>query len=581
VILLFAMAAHAAAPIIRYDLEADDGGFVASGDVGQWRWGAVSNGPGAGFDGARAWSTGLTADYLNAATDYLEIPVPPLTGLDRPTLSFQHWYEIRPGDLGWVEVDTGNGWSVIDPLYGYPSVAGFTGASGGWRTAVFDLGEYGPSPSLRLAFQSDSSGVGAGWTVDAVAFHDGDVASPHLEALTVLADTDDLVGPYPVEVDAADDTAVTSVTLHWRTDAGLQNTPMIQGSGGVWRGEIPAQLPDTTVSYWVEASDGSNDSREPLDNELSFRVYLPAPTDLTGPIGRVVATTAPLTWAAPDTANEILGYEVLRGDEVVATSTALSVDVPLDGTDDTYAVRAVYPAGVGDRSNSVTIDASVPTLVGLSPAQAWPGDSFRVQLTGQYLLLVQGDVTIDLGPGVQVAGVEVRDVDTAWLDVTVGNAASAGTRDLSIRSGAVSLDVPAAFEVLHSDDRPRLTDVSPARVRQGDTGELVLTHVGSLEGTPTVDLGEGVLVSAVEVDAGALVVRYAVAGDAALGTRAVRVDDGVRVLDGVELEVADAIPPPSGSCGTPLDPGTVASAAALLAVAARRGRRRAPGGLGA
>ena len=570
--LLLAISVASAAPFKLHDLEGDDGGFASSGDAGQWEWGAVVNGPGSGFDGANAWSTGRVADYLNASTDYLEIPVPSLLGLSRPMLSFQHWYELVPGDAGWLEVDNGNGWDALEPLYGYPVATGYTGATGGWRTAVFDLSGQGASPAVRLVFQTDLSGVAAGWTIDQVAFHDGDVAAPRLWDLTALADTDDLVGPYVVEVAAEDDTEVAAVDLVWTIDGVTSRVVMAPAGGDRWAGAIPAQAPDTVVTYWVEGMDGLNASREPIEASASFRVYLPAPTALTGPVGRVVALEASLSWTPPSGRNEVLSYEVLRGDTVVAASALPEASVPLVGSGDTFAVRAVYQEGPGDPSDTVTVDAAVPIVFGLDPSEGWPGDRLRVSLGGAYLLLSEEDIGVSLGEGVTVSAVDVRDVDTAWVDLALADEAAAGERALTLQTAGLTLTLPDAFRVLDAADRPRLLTLDPDRVRQGETGEILLAHAGELAGDPTVDLGEGVVVGGVERRDGAVLVRYTVTGAAPLGDRAVTLDDGVRRLTGVSLEVADALAPSTRGCGTPTRPGLVLVGLALGALVVRRRR---------
>ncbi|MFN7144001.1 MAG: hypothetical protein ACK4YP_09510 [Myxococcota bacterium] len=559
-----------AAPLVLYDLEAGDGGFTATGDAGQWEWGTVLNGPGGGFDGPRGWSTGRVSNYLNASADYLEVPVPSLDGVARASFSFQHWYDIIPGDYAWVEVDSGNGWTAIEPLYGYPVGAGYSGASGGWRPAVYDLSTYQPPLRVRLVFQTDLSGVSSGWTVDQVAFHDGDVAAPKLWDVTVLEDTDDLEGPYTVEVQAVDDTAVTGVDLVWRAHGAEGVVAMEPVGGDTWRGVLPAQPPDTEVTYRVEGTDGLNAAREPFDDDLSFRVYLPAPTDLVGPAGRVVDTEATLSWAAPEGRNEVLGYEVVRGGLVVARSDATEAVVPLAGGGDAFAVRAVYAAGAGDLSDHYYVDSVVPTVSALAPAEGWPGDTLRVALTGSYLLLVDGEVSANLGAGVAVTGIEVRDVDRAWLSLAVSDDAGAGPRALVLQNGDDVLTVPDAFTVLDGEDRPRLLRATPDVVRQGDEGELVLDLVGDLEGDPVVDLGDGIVTGAVRYAGDSLVVPYTVTGTAPLGERAVTLDDGVRVFRGVTLEVKNTLPTTQRGCGTPVTPTGVLVVGGLVLAALRR-----------
>ena len=64
----------AAAPLVSWDLESDDGGFVSGGETGQWEWGVVDSGPGAGSDGSRAWATVLSGAHRNDAVDTLTLP---------------------------------------------------------------------------------------------------------------------------------------------------------------------------------------------------------------------------------------------------------------------------------------------------------------------------------------------------------------------------------------------------------------------------------------------------------------------------------------------------------------------------
>jgi MYXO-CTERM domain-containing protein len=204
------------------------------------------------------------------------------------------------------------------------------------------------------------------------------------------------------------------------------------------------------------------------------------------------------------------------------------------------------------------------------PDEAWPEDSVRLLLTGTYLVLVDGEVSVDLGAGVEVVGVEVRDVDTAWIDLYVDPSAAAGPRTLTLQSGPVTLEVPDAFDVLDGGGRPRLDAVDPEFVRQGVETELVFTIVGGLEGLPTVDLGEGVIVESVWVEGDTVHVLCAVANDAALGERVPTIDDGVRVLDGVRFEVKDGVAPAADVCGPPAAPSGWLGLGGLVLLVRRR-----------
>ncbi len=569
-----ALALGPAPALVEWDLDADDGGFASGGETGQWAWGAVTHGPGSGWDGPNAWSTGLTADTLNDATDWLELPLPDLGGAGRPVLRFVHYLEIGAGDVARVEIDRGNGWEVAEPIYGYPAAGGFVGSSGGWAPVAVDLVG---ALAVRLVLDTDLAGVGAGWTIDAVGVYDGDVVGPSMAATRWPADTDDLDGPYVVELFATDDVAVSAVSLSWAPRGRpAEVVEMLPVGAGVWRGTIPGQAADTTVSWWVDADDGLNTStlRGP-----DFRVALPAPTDLTAPEGRIVATSARLTWTPPESVHEVLDYVVLRGDTTVATVTEPAADVPLLEGYDRFSVRARYAAGLGDRSAEVAVDAAVPGDVTLLPSVLGPGERVRVALRGGNLFLVDGDVEVSLGAGVVVESVDVRDVGLAWVTAYVSPEARPGDRDLVLRTPAYTLDVEGALTIDPSSSPPAIVALSPDAVRQGERGVLRVTIEGALDlsRVPLVDLGDGVVVEGVTVvtvgASSALDVAYAVTPDAALGGRNVELDDGTHLVTGGVVEVRDNRVADAGGCASVGGGSALGAAAAGLLVASRRRRR--------
>lgn len=534
--------------VVGWDLEQDDGDFTPGGDLLQWKWGRVLAGPGSGYDGENAWGIGLGGPYLNDAVEYLEIPVPDLSGVAAPSLRFLHWYALGAGDTAAVQVDAGGGWTTADPVYGYPDHVAWSGNSGGWVPVTVSLDGLGSVVRVRLVFSADTSGVGTGWFVDQVGLWDGDVTAPRVAALDQLADTEDLDGPYVVTADVDDDSGVAAVDLHWSVDGAEGSATMANQGGGTYAAAIPGQPPDTVVEYWVVATDGANEARAPVSSTLDFRVYLPAPTGLTGPSGRVVATTAMLSWTAPVSMHPVLGYEIFAGDQSVAASAGTTAEVPLDGVDDTFTVCALYAEGLGDPSEPLTLDAVLPAVVALSPAEAFAGDHLRVELRGEYLLLVDGEVEVDLGAGVSVSGVVVRDVDRLVAELEVHADAEPGPRALTVRSAAGEVSLDDAFTVRAASERPQLVALEPSRVTQGDEGEMVISVLGDVGDEVVVDLGRDIVVQSATREGDLVVVSYAVSPGAALGQRSVVVDDGTRVLTGLSLEVEDWSPPPQRTC---------------------------------
>ncbi len=149
------------------DFEADDGGLSAGGG---WEWGTPSGSgnPGA-HSGSRVWATSLSGNYSSNADWSLELAV--TVPQENPFLTFWHWYEMESGyDGGQVRISTdgGSNWTVISPDGGYPdSSLGYSGSSGDWTEARFDLGAYaGQSVLLQWRLTSDGSVQRLGWYVD-------------------------------------------------------------------------------------------------------------------------------------------------------------------------------------------------------------------------------------------------------------------------------------------------------------------------------------------------------------------------------------------------------------------------------
>ncbi len=570
--ILLVAAALAGNPVLVWDLEQDDGAFQATGELGQWRWGHVSAGPGSAFDGTRAWAVGLSGNYLNDSVEYLEVPLPALDAVAQPVFSFAHWYGFGSGDVGYVEVDEGSGFRRVSPIYGYPSGGAWSGTSSGWEQVSFVLPAI-PAARLRFVFSADAVGSGVGWFVDQVGVWDGDVTAPHFLGATGPVDNEDLDGPHTVTVSIEDDTGVDAVTVVWTDErGGSGEVDLTAGGDGSWSGGLPAALPDTRVSYHLLATDGANVARYPDAGELSFRVYLPAPTGLDGPAGRVVATEAVLTWVAPLSAHEVLGYEVWRGDEQVGDTTSTTFAAPLSGIDDTFTVRGVYAAGVGDASAPFTVGAVVPSLLRVEPDRGYAGEELRLDLYGRDALFVAGEAEVDFGVGVVVDAVDVRNVDRLVATVAIDGSAAVGARDVVLSGATGELTLPAGFTVVDASLRPRIVSVVPDHATQGDSVTLRVVLSTAPAAIPTVDLGEGVVVERVVLEGDELLVDCAIAVRAPLGEHELVVDDGVRWLTGGALEVRDWSPPPIDSCATAPGAGGVALGATVLVVLRRRRR---------
>jgi hypothetical protein len=284
----------------------------------------------------------------------------------------------------------------------------------------------------------------------------------------------------------------------------------------------------------------------------------------------------PLSWDEPDSPHEIVAYRLYRDGvaifpDIVGTSTIAETPSPVC----VFEVSAIYATTAGeiegDRSSSLAVSISLPTVDTLVPDSGWPGDALRIELTGTYLQLVDGDVTLDLGEGIAVGPASVTDVDRATFEVSIADEAEPGPRIATLHSGELQVAIASAFEILDGVP-PSLTRVEPDSLRQGSHGTVIVTLDHVPADTPVVDLGEGVVIESTTVDGQAVSVEVTVLADAPLGERPVVVDDGERILEGLEFTVRDQVVRADKNCATGPGAGLAAVLFALALAVARRSR---------
>jgi hypothetical protein len=191
------------------DFEAGSGGFTGGG---QWQWGTPTDprGPTA-HSGSQLWGTNLAGSYASSFSHALTSPGYDLTPLDQPRLSFWHWYEIwGPYDGINVEISTNGGsvWEVVEPVGGYPDPCisglpgspcepGWTGSSGDWLPAVFDLADYADHTVVfRFTLGPYDFSSTAGWFIDDLQVF-GVTSTVAVEALAAAPPRTQLGAPAP------------------------------------------------------------------------------------------------------------------------------------------------------------------------------------------------------------------------------------------------------------------------------------------------------------------------------------------------------------------------------------------------
>ncbi len=558
--------------LLLFDLSVDDGGFVSAGSTGQWEWGVPSSGPGG--SGA-VWGTNLDGNHFNDAVDTLEIPLPDLSTAVSPVLVFEHWYDLTSGDSGTIEVDSGGGWTPIQPVYGYPDATGFVGGSVLWQTDSVLLAGHGPNPRLRLVLDADVIQAADGWYLRSATVFDGDATPPRIEPIVIPVDNENFAGPYRVVMSIEDETQVTSAVIEVTVDGGSTETHVMNDvGGGVWEGFIPGQSPGSDVSWQAVTSDAENQSVWPEGDVSTFAVRLPRPTGLQGPSGRIVAAMVPISWRPPNTAHEVTGYIVEEQGSSEAPfelqSPGGSIPVDPDG-DHVFTVRAVYAAGLSEPSAPLALDVSVPVLVEISPGAGFQGDSLTIELVGENLYLHSELTDVSFGEGIEVANIEVLDANSLSAVVTVDANAETGFRDAIISGAHGGTVFPDAFLLGDGALLPRIVDVKPRVLRQASTQTMTVTAAQDFAGAVTVDPGPGLFVSTdVKVEGAVATFELLTFGTAATGERLMILDDGHRLWP-AEIEVKEFVDTDRPGCNVSPTSAWMWPAALLLLLRRRRG----------
>ncbi|MDI3504375.1 MAG: hypothetical protein PWP64_1311, partial [Candidatus Cloacimonadota bacterium] len=183
-------------PNIERDFEYNNGSFIS--ETG-WTWGEPVSVD--AYSGEKVWATNLSGEYPINIQYHLYTPHYYLE--DNSQLSFMHYYAVEQ-DYDGVNVsiseDGGYSWTVINPIGGYNGQAivglnsenGWTGNSGSWQSASFDLSPYAYQEVMfRFRLGSNGSVTGPGWFIDDFELSDVNLKTGFVQGVIYLSsDTD-------------------------------------------------------------------------------------------------------------------------------------------------------------------------------------------------------------------------------------------------------------------------------------------------------------------------------------------------------------------------------------------------------
>jgi hypothetical protein len=158
-------------------------------------------------------------------------------------------------------------------------------------------------------------------------------------------------------------------------------------------------------------------------------------------------------------------------------------------------------AGIGceDQPIEATPLYEAAPVVRLSPGVGGLGMSIQLELRGTNTQWVEGQVSIDLGLDILVAGVTVVGPNHATADIQILETATLGFRDVSISyTGAEGQPLTT---VLEGDDgflvEPGGIQITPNRARLGETLQVEVLGFNTIlqDGSTWADFGDGIFVN--------------------------------------------------------------------------------------
>ena len=181
-------------PNVEHDFELNNGELIS--ETG-WLWGDPATVD--AYSGSKVWATNLTGQYPINVQYHLYTPQYVLGA--NSSLSFMHNYAVEQDYDGVnvsISTNNGNSWTVIAPTGGYNgssiaglnSESGWTGNSGGWVNASFDLSAYADSDvKFRFRLGSNGSITGPGWFIDDFKLIDVNLKTGFVQGMVYLTST--------------------------------------------------------------------------------------------------------------------------------------------------------------------------------------------------------------------------------------------------------------------------------------------------------------------------------------------------------------------------------------------------------
>ena len=218
---------------------------------------------------------------------------------------------------------------------------------------------------------------------------------------------------------------------------------------------------------------------------------------------------------------------------VNSTTTATAVlNIEPAAATGTRTVTVTTGAEVASLSDGFTVTAGTPPVITqVNPNTGPQGQGGPVSIVGQNTHFIQGSTQLDMGAGITISSITVSCSTCLSAQVSIADGAPTGPRNVTVTTGTEVVTLSGGFTV--QPGTPILTSLSRASGQQDQSFPVTITgkFTHFAQGTTQVDLGPGIVVSAVTVtSATSLSGQVAIDATAALGPRTLTVTTGSEVV---------------------------------------------------
>jgi Bacterial Ig-like domain len=208
-------------------------------------------------------------------------------------------------------------------------------------------------------------------------------------------------------------------------------------------------------------------------------------------------------WDGTTTFNFGYGLTVNTVNVTSATSADVSITAAALATIGSYSIDAQTQGEIAHITNGFVVQAGTSLILSSGPSSGQQQQNLSLTILAQFGGWIQGNTTVDVGPGITVNSVNVTSPDAMTVGISVQPYAFLGSRTITavttVNNVSKVLTLPNAFFV--SAGPAAISLVTPDNGNQGTTFDVAITGTNThfAQGSTAVSFGPGIFTNSVTV----------------------------------------------------------------------------------